>query len=78
MKGASIQFKAPITFPDTISIGSYSEKVSDTEFITRNAIVSHKSGRVVAEIENGIVWVNYTTGKRTAFSPEIEAKLGFS
>jgi acyl-CoA thioesterase FadM len=67
----------PVTFPDILTIGSRVEEDtnSDSAWFHHYAIVSHKTGRVVAEVEAKMVNYDYTAQKRTPFSPQMHQKL---
>ena len=69
------QFKAPVLHPDTLEVGALSVKESDSTWTHRYAIVSHASGRVVAEGPADLVWFDYERGRRKSFSEDAERRL---
>ena len=56
---ASIAYKAPVTFPDTVTVGARVTAVKEDRFCMAYAGVSHKTGRVVCEGDSWIVTYDY-------------------
>lgn len=53
------RFKAPLTYPDTITVGTRVEGLGSDRFLMQYFVLSHKSGRVAAEGEGMIVYYDY-------------------
>ena len=56
---ASIAYKAPVTFPDTLTVGARVSEVLGDRFRMAYVGVSHKSGRVVCDGDSWIVTYDY-------------------
>ena len=69
------KFRAPVVHGDVLTVGSMCEKVDNTSWLQKYAIVSHASGRVVAEGSASLVWFDYQRGQRKTFSEDAERKL---
>ena len=63
------KYKAPLTYPDTISVGAKIEGIEESKIIIYHYIVSQKLNRIAAEGEAHIVWYNYQE-KKKAFIPD--------
>jgi len=67
------RFKAPLTYPDTISIATCVSELSEDRFTMKYYVKSHASGRVVAEGEGLVVFYDYKNNcKHEIPSPIIE------
>lgn len=53
------RFKAPLTYPDTVTVGATVETLDEDRFNMRYFVKSAKSGRVVAEGEGLVVFYDY-------------------
>lgn len=58
------RFKAPLTYPDTISIGTFISDLGEDRLTMIYLVKSHKSGRVVAEGEGLIVFYDYNLNQK--------------
>jgi acyl-CoA thioester hydrolase len=63
---ASVQcrFKVPLTYPDTVSVGTRVSKIEVDRFTMEYYVVSHKHQRVAALGEGVIVSFNYRENKK--------------
>lgn len=60
LKSVHIDFRRPITFPDTLLVGHKAiVSSSRTQFALAAALYSYTQQRVVADSESTIVWYNY-------------------
>lgn len=55
----SCKFKAPLTYPDTVSVGTRFCNLEHDRFTAQFVVVSHQLQRVAAEGEGKIVSYNY-------------------
>lgn len=79
LASASIVYKAPVTFPDTLTIGSRVDEIKDDRFSMTYVGVSHKTGRVVCEGDCWIVTYNYRIFKKASIPAHIlDAMHAFS
>jgi len=65
------RFKAPLTFPDTVSIATRVSGISDDRFTMEYYVKSHKTGRVVAEGEGLVVFYDYNNNCKHGIPTEI-------
>ena len=74
---ASIQckFKIPLTYPDTISVGTGIPKIEQDRFVMEYRAVSHKSQAIAAEGESVVVSYNYRENKRTPLPEEMKQRI---
>jgi acyl-CoA thioester hydrolase len=74
---ASIQckFKVPLTYPDTISVGTRVARIEEDRFVMQYHAVSHKSQRIAAEGESVIVSYNYRENKKTRLPEELKQRI---
>lgn len=71
----SCRYKAPVTYPDTLSIGSRIAAMGPDSFLMEYAAVSHKLGRVVAEGDALVVLYNFVEKRRSLMTPELRANI---
>ena len=72
---ASCRYKFPLTYPDTISVGTKITDMTEDRFTMKYMIVSHKHQKIAAEGDGVIVMYNYNEGKKTAIPDEIRKKI---
>ncbi len=74
---ASVQcrFKAPVTFPDTLIVGTRLRDLGIDRFTMEHRLVSRQLGRIVAEGEGLVVAYDYSAGSKTPIPPEVRAAL---
>ena len=71
----SCYYKAPLTYPDTITVGAKIVGVEGSKIIIKHAIVSEKLHRKAAEGESHIVWYNYETQKKAEIPENLKQEL---
>jgi acyl-CoA thioester hydrolase len=71
----SCRFKAPMTFPDSVSVGSRVVKIEDDRFTIEHAIFSEKLGLIAAVGDAVIVAYNYDTLGKAPLPDEWRALL---
>lgn len=71
----SCRYKAPVTYPDTVSVGVKIAKIESDRLIAHHRVVSHKLQRVVAEGEGVIVIFDYRRNKKAAVPEEIKQRI---
>lgn len=74
---ASIQcrFKFPLTFPDTLSVGTRVVELGDDRFTMNHRIVSQRHNRVAAEGDGVVVTYDYQLGKKAPLPTEVRAAI---
>jgi acyl-CoA thioester hydrolase len=71
----SCNYKAPLTYPDTIYVGAKIETIEGLKITIKHSIVSKKQNRLVAEGEAQIIWYDYENQKRASISEALKQKL---
>ena len=74
---ASIQckFKIPLTYPDTLSVGTRIPRIEEDRFVMEHYAVSHKAQATAAEGEGVIVSYNYHENKKTPLPEELKQRI---
>ncbi len=74
---ASIQcrFKIPLTYPDTVSVGTRISRIERDRFAMEYRAVSHKSQAIAAEGESVVVSYNYRENKKTPLPEEMKQRI---
>ena len=71
----SCRYKAPVTYPDTVSVGVKIAKIESDRLIVHHRVVSHKLQRVAAEGEGVVVIFDYRHNKKAAVPEEIKHRI---
>jgi acyl-CoA thioester hydrolase len=71
----SCRYKLPLTYPDTISVGTKVTEMSEDRFTMKYVVVSHRHQKIAAEGDGVIVMYNYKEGKKTEIPEEIRRKI---
>ncbi len=72
----SCQFKRPLTYPDTITVGAKVKSMGNSSFVMEYMITSEVlKGQVAAVGEGVIVMVNYKTGEKVPISDEMRKAI---
>ncbi|MCU0447047.1 MAG: thioesterase family protein [Microscillaceae bacterium] len=71
------RYKAPLTYPDTISVATrlQVETIEESSFEMAQIIVSHKLQRVVAEVRARLVSYNYQLLKKAPLPEALKEKM---
>ncbi len=71
------RFKAPLTYPDTVTVGTRVESLGEDRFLMRYYVKSHASGRIAAEGDGLIVYFDYAQQRKHEIpAPIVEAIRG--
>ena len=68
-------FKAPITYPDTIYVGAKITSIEDSKVRITHSMVSKNLNREVAEGEALVVWYNYHNQKKAIISEKLRKSM---
>ncbi len=68
-------FKAPVTYPDTIYVGAKITNIEDSKVRITHSMVSKKLNKVVAEGEALVVWYNYHNQQKAIISGNLRKKI---
>ena len=74
---ASIQckFKMPLTYPDTISVGTRVSRIEEDRFVMHYQALSHKSRRIAADGESVTVSYDYRENKKSLLPEELKQHI---
>ena len=72
---ATVDFRRPVTFPDTVHTAATVTKIGTTSFVMGYRVTSEKLGAVVAEGEGVIVMIDPASGKPTPISDELKQRV---
>jgi len=69
------RFKAPLTYPDEIVIGSAIKEIGDHHFVIQQEIYSPKLGFVAAEGDGRMVYYDYVKQRKKVIDGDFRAAL---
>ena len=74
---ASIQcrFRIPLTYPDTVSVGTRIEALEEDRFVMKHTVVSHRLQKVAAEGEGLVVFFNYKENHKAPIPNELKQRI---
>ena len=75
LAATNCRFKMPLTYPDTVSIGTRVSEIESDRFTMEYYVVSHKHQRVSAEGTGLIACFNYAENKKTPVPAEIKQRI---
>jgi len=64
-------FKAPLTFPDTVLVGTRTSEIKGDRFVMESCVVSRRLQKIAAEGEAVLVTFNYRENKKTSLPEEL-------
>lgn len=68
---SNCRFIAPVTFPDTLSVGARVSAIGEDRLIMEHIAVSQKLDKVAAEGDAVVVSYDYSVSRRTPFPQDI-------
>lgn len=69
------RFRIPLTYPDTIIVGSRVAAVSDDRFTFEYAIFSQRHDKIAAEASSVVVAITLHDGRKTALPVDVRAAV---
>ncbi len=74
---ASVQckFRIPLTYPDTVSVGTRISKVEQDRFTMEYYVVSQQHQKIAAEGEGIVVSFNYRENKKTPLPEKVKQRI---
>lgn len=75
LSNTSAKFLAPVSYPDTLSIGIRSIKAEGGRLIQEYAIWSHEQSRLVTKGESTMLFFDYKHGKPCNIPTELAARM---
>ncbi len=71
----SCRYRLPLTYPDTVRVGTRVTAVDEDRFTMQYVIVSRTHGKVAAEGDGVIVMYDYEAGRKIAIPDEIRRRI---
>ena len=75
LASTSCRFKIPLTYPDTVSIGTRVSEIQDDRFTMEYLVLSHKHQKIAAEGSGLIVCFNYKENKKAPIPNEVKERI---
>jgi acyl-CoA thioester hydrolase len=75
LSGVECRYKAPVTFPDTLSVGARVSVLGDERLVFQHAAYSHKLGKLAALGEAFLVAYDYAESRRTAIPSDLRSSI---
>ena len=69
------KFRLPLSYPDTVSVGTKITEMAEDRFLMKYMVVSHRHGKVAAEGEGVIVAYNYREKRKTPLPEELRERI---
>jgi acyl-CoA thioester hydrolase len=69
------KFRIPLSYPDTVSVGTKVTNVEDDRFLMTYVVVSHQHRKVAAEGEGVIVSYDYREKKKARLPQTIKTRI---
>ena len=66
------RYKIPLTYPDTVSVGTRVTKIGKDRFTMEHTVVSHHFGKVAAEGDAVLVTYDYRAGRKALVPEELK------
>lgn len=63
------RYRAPLTFPDTVTVGTRVAALGTDRYVMEHRVVSHRLEQIAAEGEALVVAFDYQKGGKTALTP---------
>jgi acyl-CoA thioester hydrolase len=64
-------YKAQLTYPDTVDVGTRIGAIKNSSFQMEHIVVSRNLGGVAAAVDSTLVWFDYGSGKSVTVPQEI-------
>jgi acyl-CoA thioester hydrolase len=75
LASTTCRFRIPLTYPDTVSIGTRVSSIEADRFTMEYYVVSHKHQKVAAEGTGLIVCFDYRENKKTSVPDELTQRI---
>jgi acyl-CoA thioester hydrolase len=75
LSATSAKYLAPVTYPDTLSVGIRSVEAKNGKLIQQYAIWSHEQSRMVTQGESTMLFFDYKAGKRCDIPEELALRM---
>jgi len=75
LASTSCRFRAPLAFPDRLSVGARVARVDEDRFVMFYAVYSHSLQRIAAEGEGTIVCFDYRENRKAPLPAELRLRI---
>lgn len=75
LASTSCNFRAPLTFPDTIAVAARTTAIREHSFVMQYRIWSPKLARIAAEGEGVLVTYDYRAGRKVEVPAELRRRI---
>jgi acyl-CoA thioester hydrolase len=75
LHSTSARFRAPLTYPDQLSVGTRVSELADDRFLMEYRVASAALGRIAAEGTGLIVAYDYRAGTKSVLPPAVAAAI---
>jgi acyl-CoA thioester hydrolase len=75
LASTSCRFRAPLAFPDRLSVGARVARVDEDRFVMFYAVYSHRLQKIAAEGEGIIVCFDYRENRKAPLPDELKQKI---
>jgi acyl-CoA thioester hydrolase len=75
LASTSCRFRAPLAFPDRVSVGARVARVDDDRFVMFYAVYSHRLQKIAAEGEGTVVCFNYRENRKASLPELLKQKI---
>ncbi|WP_261858770.1 acyl-CoA thioesterase [Photobacterium sanguinicancri] len=75
LKETQCSYKIPVTFPDTLHVGSKICDMGDDRFTMEYSVYSQKLGKITTVGSAEVVMFNFKTNKKAHISDEIRSRI---
>ncbi|MDQ1592210.1 MAG: acyl-CoA thioester hydrolase [Pyrinomonadaceae bacterium] len=69
------KFRLPLTYPDTVSVGTRVSEIGDDRFVMQYVVVSHNHAKAAAEGEGLVVSYDYRALKKAPLPAEMKRRI---
>lgn len=69
------RFRIPLTYPDTVTSGTYIGEIGETDFVMHYAVLSHSHSQVAAVGSGRVVSFDYRAARKTPLPEGIREQL---
>jgi acyl-CoA thioester hydrolase len=75
LASTSCRFRAPLRYPDRLTVGARIARVDDDRFVMFYAIFSHSLAKIAAEGEGTIVCYDYRENRKAPLPEELRRRI---
>jgi acyl-CoA thioester hydrolase len=69
------RFRMPLTYPDTVSVGTGISQLGEDRFVMRYAVWSHERQKIAAEGDGTVVSYDYRMNRKTPIPAEVRSRI---